>query len=222
MIAAIYARKSTDQNIADEEKSVSRQVERARAYAERKGWAVADEHVFVDDGISGADFVNRAGLTHLLASLSPRPPYSVLIMSEQSRLGRELYETGYILKRIIDAGGRVVFYLDDREASIDDPVQKMMLQLAGFAAEMERHQARQRTRDAMQRKRAAATSPGARCTATGTSDASTTSSARSTTLRPRSCGGSSRRLRRAVALRASRRDSTARGFPRLALAGAGR
>jgi hypothetical protein len=28
MIAAIYARKSTDQNVADEEKSVTRQVER--------------------------------------------------------------------------------------------------------------------------------------------------------------------------------------------------
>ena len=40
MIAAIYARKSTDQNIADEEKSVTRQVDRARAYAERKGWTV--------------------------------------------------------------------------------------------------------------------------------------------------------------------------------------
>jgi DNA invertase Pin-like site-specific DNA recombinase len=40
MIAAIYARKSTDQNIADEEKSVTRQVERARAFAERKGWTV--------------------------------------------------------------------------------------------------------------------------------------------------------------------------------------
>jgi DNA invertase Pin-like site-specific DNA recombinase len=37
MIAAIYARKSTDQNIADEENSVTRQVERARQYAERKG-----------------------------------------------------------------------------------------------------------------------------------------------------------------------------------------
>ena len=29
MIAAIYARKSTDQNVSDEEKSVARQVERA-------------------------------------------------------------------------------------------------------------------------------------------------------------------------------------------------
>jgi hypothetical protein len=31
MIAAIYARKSTDQNITDEEKSVTRQVEHAKA-----------------------------------------------------------------------------------------------------------------------------------------------------------------------------------------------
>ena len=52
MRAAIYARKSTDQNVADEEKSVAWHVERARAYALRKGWTVAEEHVYVDDGIS--------------------------------------------------------------------------------------------------------------------------------------------------------------------------
>jgi hypothetical protein len=34
MVAAIYARKSTDQNVADEEESV---VDRARAYAAAKG-----------------------------------------------------------------------------------------------------------------------------------------------------------------------------------------
>jgi len=59
MIAAIYARKSTDQNVSDEEKSVTRQVERARAYAERKGWTVAEEHIYAEDGISGAEFVKR-------------------------------------------------------------------------------------------------------------------------------------------------------------------
>ena len=40
MIAAVYARKSTDQNLPDVEKSVTRQVEHATAYAQRKGWAV--------------------------------------------------------------------------------------------------------------------------------------------------------------------------------------
>ena len=42
MIAAIYARKSTDQNVSDEEKSIARHVEHARAFAARKGWTVAD------------------------------------------------------------------------------------------------------------------------------------------------------------------------------------
>ena len=44
MIAAIYARKSTEQNgVADEQKSVARQVDHARAYARAKGWTVDDE-----------------------------------------------------------------------------------------------------------------------------------------------------------------------------------
>lgn len=39
MIAAIYARKSTEQNgVADENESVTRQIEHARAYARRKRW----------------------------------------------------------------------------------------------------------------------------------------------------------------------------------------
>jgi hypothetical protein len=40
MIAAIYARKSTEAGVADDQRSVSRQVEHARACAEQKGWTV--------------------------------------------------------------------------------------------------------------------------------------------------------------------------------------
>ena len=62
MNVAVYARKSTEQNgVADDQKSVARQVAHGRAYAERKGWTVDDEHVYVDDGISGAEFPNRPG-----------------------------------------------------------------------------------------------------------------------------------------------------------------
>ena len=49
VIAAILARKSTDQpGVPDEERSVSRQVEQARAYAARKGWIVDERYIFVD------------------------------------------------------------------------------------------------------------------------------------------------------------------------------
>ena len=96
MIAAIYARKSTDQNIADDEKFVARQVARAREYAERKGWTVADAQIYVDDGISGAEFVRREGYLRLMNALKPRAPFQILVMMEQSRLGREQTETAYI------------------------------------------------------------------------------------------------------------------------------
>src|SRR5918995_972392 len=66
MIAAVYARKSTDQSAA---------------YAHRKGWTVPEACVFVDDGISGAEFASRPGFVRLMAALKPRPPFQVLIMS---------------------------------------------------------------------------------------------------------------------------------------------
>src|SRR4029079_12562870 len=114
MIAAIYVRKSTDQaGIADDQKSVTRQVEHACSYAARKGWNVADEHVYVDDGISGAEFANRPGFLRLMNALKPRPPFQVLIMSEESRLGREAIETAYALKQLVTAGVRVFFHLED-------------------------------------------------------------------------------------------------------------
>jgi hypothetical protein len=105
MIAAIYARKSTEQTgTAEEARSVTRQIEHARAYVATKGWTVGEAHVYVDDGISGAEFAKRPGLVGLINALSPRPPFQVLVMSEEGRLGREQIETTYPLKQLITAG----------------------------------------------------------------------------------------------------------------------
>ena len=150
MIAAIYARKSNEQNgVAEDAKSVARQIEHARAYAVKKGWMVAEEHVYGDDGISGAEFVKRPGFIRLMNALKPRPPFQSLIMSEESRLGREQIETAYALKQITDAGVRVFFYLEDRERTLDSAMDKVMLSLTNFASEMERERAKQRTYDAL-------------------------------------------------------------------------
>ena len=86
MIAAVYACKSTDQNLPDAEKSVTRQVEHARTHALRKGWTFTKEHVYADDGISGAEFLKPPGFLHLMNALKPRPPFQVLVMPEESRL----------------------------------------------------------------------------------------------------------------------------------------
>jgi site-specific DNA recombinase len=150
---AIYARKSSDQpGISDEQRSVARQVEHARAYAARKGWRVLDEHVYVDDGISGAEFANRPGFLRLMNALKPRAPFQVLIVSEVSRLGRELFETGYAMKQLSQADVCIVSYLEDREIALDTPTDKFLMSAVNFAAEMERDKGRQRTYDALDRK----------------------------------------------------------------------
>src|SRR2546425_13168651 len=114
VLAAIYARKSTDQaGAGDKSESVERQLAHARAYAASKGWTVADAHVYADDGISGAEFGDRRpGLARLVNALRPRPPFQVLVMSEESRLGRESIEVAYALKAFVQAGVRVFLYLE--------------------------------------------------------------------------------------------------------------
>jgi DNA invertase Pin-like site-specific DNA recombinase len=102
--------------------------------------------------VSGAEFTNRPGFVRLMAVLKPRPPFQVLTMSEESRLGREAIETAYSLKQLITAGVRVFFYLEDRERTFDSPTDKLLLSVTAFADELEREKARQRTYDAMQRK----------------------------------------------------------------------
>jgi len=67
--------------------------------------------VYADDGISGALFGDQSpGLARLLNALRPRSAFNALIMSEESRLGREQVETAYVLKQIIEAGVRVFLY----------------------------------------------------------------------------------------------------------------
>jgi hypothetical protein len=80
MIAAVYVRKSTEQiGVASEQKSITRQIDHARRYADRKGWTIDDASIFVDDGISGAEFANRPGFLRLMNALKPRPTFQVLV-----------------------------------------------------------------------------------------------------------------------------------------------
>ena len=94
MIAAISARKSTDDSDRNEEaRSTTRQVERATEYAATKGWTVDPRHVSVDDAVSGAEWKHRPGFNALLAAIEPHPPFGVLIVSELSRIGRDTVRT---------------------------------------------------------------------------------------------------------------------------------
>jgi DNA invertase Pin-like site-specific DNA recombinase len=144
--AAIYARRSPDE---DSSRSIERQIAHARAYALKKGWEVLEDHIYTDDGISGAEFRNRPGLLRLLNGLRPRASFGAVIMSEAARLGRERLRTELVARDLFEAGVRIFYYLTDEEEKLDTSEQRFVMAARGFAAEMEREKSRQRTRDAL-------------------------------------------------------------------------
>lgn len=150
MIAAIYARKSTDQKgVHEDAKSVTRQVGRSRQYAEKHGWTVDDRYLYVDDDIKGDVFgEKRPGLFSLLTALKPRPPFQALVMMESERLGREQIETSWWLQQIMSAGVEVWFYLADKKHTYKTAMDKGMAAMGAFAGEMEKERAAVRSYDA--------------------------------------------------------------------------
>jgi len=155
MTCAIYSRKSNDDSDKQvDNKSVTRQVEHAKAFASKHGWTVDDDHVYVDDNVSGAEYENRPGLARLMAALPKRgkPPFDVLIMSESSRLGRHMTRNAAFMVSILESGVRVWYYLTGEKEKADTPEQKIVLTLRSYASEVERLKAGQRSRDALERR----------------------------------------------------------------------
>ncbi len=152
MKAAIYARKSTDEGDRnDDNRSVTRQIERARSYATARGWSVAEGHVFTDDGISGGEFINRPGFSRLMDA-AKRREFGAIIMSEPSRLGRDMIRTSYHLAELLDADIEIHYYLTGEQERGDDPTQRLISVIRGYAAEDHRMRSSQRSRDALERK----------------------------------------------------------------------
>jgi site-specific DNA recombinase len=153
MIAAVYARKSTDDSDRNAEaRSTTRQVERATEYAQRKGWTVDPRYIFVDENTSGAEWKQRPGFNALLAALTPRPPFDVVIVSELSRIGRDTVRTPAAVMQIEDAGVEIRSYLSDAPISLADESSEIHTIFNSLAASFERRRARQRTHDALRRR----------------------------------------------------------------------
>jgi site-specific DNA recombinase len=147
MKAAIYARKSNEERGKEAQaKSVAVQIAEATRYAERRGWTVADEHVYSDDAISGA-VENRPGLTRFLDAIEKgRAPFQVLVVSEQSRLMRDTLPTLTLIKRIEENGVQIHGYLDDRQITLAQDSDEIEQFIKAWSGSQERKKAGQRSR----------------------------------------------------------------------------
>jgi site-specific DNA recombinase len=100
----------------------------------------------------------------MIGSIMQKPqPFDVVVMSELSRLGRDMVNNAVVIGKIRDAGVQIFYYLTGTEESFDTPEQRFMAMATSFGAEIERARIAQRTRDALSRKAEHGYSAGGRC-----------------------------------------------------------
>jgi DNA invertase Pin-like site-specific DNA recombinase len=147
--AAILCRKSNQQEATGDEKSVVMQERECRALIERNGWTLADGHLYVEDAVSGALMTpeGRPELFRLLAACEGkgRRPFDVVVVSHEDRLGRDMYRTGIVVKRIIEASVRL-FSVASGERKLDTATDDLLMAIGGFGAQLERESASRRGR----------------------------------------------------------------------------
>jgi site-specific DNA recombinase len=132
MRAALYARVSTDRQ--QQAQTIEQQVTQLRAWiAGQQGWRLCEEHIFRDDGHSGA-MLDRPGLD-ALRDHAARAAFDVVLVTAPDRLSRNYVHQMVVLAELERRGVRVVFI--DQPLS-DDPHARLVTQIRGAVAEYER------------------------------------------------------------------------------------
>ncbi len=164
MVAAIYTRLSSDDGARNADtKSVTIQADDCRAFAAKNGWTVDDNHVYTDDGISGAVFGDgRPALARLLSNLDGNRPFDVLLVTEQSRIGRDAILTLSTILKIQNAGVRIFEARSGREITVNDAEGLGEIQefIKAWGGAQERKKAGERVRPALRRRAEAGHVPG--------------------------------------------------------------
>jgi site-specific DNA recombinase len=132
MRVAIYARVSTPNQVHTQ--TIDHQLDRVQHYvAQQPGWELREEHVFRDDGYSGAR-LSRPGLDRLRDAARERE-IDRLIVTAPDRLARN-YVHQMVLLEELEHQGCLVEFLDHPMGQ--DPHDQLLLQIRGAVAEYER------------------------------------------------------------------------------------
>src|SRR6266511_974953 len=131
MRVAVYARVSTTRQA--QAQTIEQQLDRLRAAVTERGWALDDEHVYRDDGYSGAS-LGRPGLDRLRDHAAVAE-LDVVLVTAPDRLARNYVHQVLLLEELAGHGLKVEFL--DHPMS-QDPHDQLLLQIRGAVAEYER------------------------------------------------------------------------------------
>jgi site-specific DNA recombinase len=131
MRVALYARVSTPRQAQSQ--NIEQQLSRLEAYVHERGWQVASQHIYRDEGYSGAS-LNRPGLDALRDAVA-LADLDVVVITAPDRLARRYLHQALVIEELEQHGCRAEFV--ERPMS-DDPNDQLLLQIRGAVAEYER------------------------------------------------------------------------------------
>lgn len=132
--------------VSSDEQDVNSQKQGVVEFAKQKGWEI--EKYITDEGVSGGKDPDKRNLGPLLKLLQKD---DIIICSEISRLGRDLYMVMDILHHAMNVGC-VIYTVKDKFVLGDDIQSKVLAFAFGLSAEIERQMIRQRTKEGLKLK----------------------------------------------------------------------
>lgn len=129
--------------VSSDEQDVNSQKQGVEQFAKDKGWTI-DKYI-TDEGVSGGKDPDKRNLGPLLKLVQKD---DVIICSEISRLGRDLYMVMDILHFCMERGC-IIHTVKDRFTLGDDIQSKVLAFAFGLSAEIERQMIRQRTKEGL-------------------------------------------------------------------------
>lgn len=129
--------------VSSDKQEVEAQKQGVDKFAEQHQWKI-DEYI-TDEGVSGGKDPSKRNLGPLLKKLKKD---DIVICSEISRLGRDLYMVMDILHHAMETGC-IIYTVKDRFVLGDDIQSKVLAFAFGLSAEIERQMIQQRTREGL-------------------------------------------------------------------------
>ena len=152
MKIALYARVSTNRQMQSQ--SIEQQMERLQeAVAQHSEWDLAAEHIYRDDGYTGAK-LNRPGLDRL-RDAAGMAAFEMVLVTAPDRLARKYVHQVLLIEELQNLSCDIQFL--ERPMKDDDPHDQLLLQIRGAVAEYERNLISERMRRGRQSKLRAGT-----------------------------------------------------------------
>ena len=129
--------------VSSDEQDVNSQRQGVEQFATDHGWSI--DNYITDEGVSGGKDPDKRNLGPLLKQIKKG---DVIICSEISRLGRDLYMVMDILHFCMEQGC-IIYTVKDKFVLGDDIQSKVLAFAFGLSAEIERQMIRQRTKEGL-------------------------------------------------------------------------